>query len=209
MSSEQDTPRASAAALACLSDEVVSRIAVFVRQIQGSDPDLGRMQSIEATYKALSQLSLVSSVFRKAAQRELDRFLLFRTGAQVKNWLDYAGKRTPRHSTRQLTLFDRLPFREGDGPSCKWSHADLQSLFNTVVGVKAISILFFCQVSLPVDLLTGLRLSRESGTHVRVAAARSLLFSRRLPAQASSHSSSRARSRANSADRCTPSWNAW
>lgn len=209
MTTEQDTPGASAAALACLSDEVVSRIAVFVRQIEGSDPDLGRLQSIEATYKALSQLLLVSPVFRKAAQRELDRFLLFRTGAQVKNWLDYAGKRAPRHSTCQLILFDRLPFREGDGPSCKWSHADLQALFDTVVGVKVITILFFCQVSLPVDLLTGPQLSGESGTQVRVAAARSLVFSRRLHPQASSRSSSRVHSRANSADRCAPSWKAW
>ncbi|KWU44050.1 hypothetical protein RHOSPDRAFT_34479 [Rhodotorula sp. JG-1b] len=159
MSSEQDTPGASAAALACLSDEVVGRIVVFVRHIHASDPDLGHMQRIEATYKALSQLSLVAPTFRKAAQRELDRVLLFRTGAQVKNWLDYAGKRRPRHPTRRLVLYDRLPFREGGRPSCKWSHADLQSLFNTVVGVKAISILFFCQVALPVDLLTGPRLS--------------------------------------------------
>lgn len=210
MSSEQGTPGASAATLACLSDEVVSRIVVFVCLNQASDPDLGHIQSMEATYKALSQLSLVAPTFRMAAQREMNRFLLFRTGAQVKNWLDYAGKREPRHPTRQLTLFDTLPFREGDRPSCKWSHADLQSLFDAVVGVEAIAILFFCQVSLPVDLLAGPQLSGESETQVRVAAARSLkVFSRRLRAQASSRSSSRVHSRANSADRCTPSWNAW
>lgn len=205
MSPAEDSPGASAAALACLSDEVVSRIAVFVRLIYASDPDLGCLQSIEATYKPLSQLSLVAPTFRKAAQRGLDQFLLFRIGAQVKNWLDYAGERGPRNPTRQLTVFDTLPFREGDSPSCKWSYADLQSLFDTVVGVEAISILFFGQISLPVDLLTGPQLSGESETQDRVAAARSLVCSRRSCAQASSRSSSRVRSPANPADRCPPS----
>ncbi|GAA5988317.1 hypothetical protein JCM10908_002160 [Rhodotorula pacifica] len=150
---EQGAPAASAATLACLNDEIVSRIAVFFRQLHASDESYNNERAIQEPYKALSTLALVGLSFCRAAQRELNRFLLFRSGAQVQKWLDYAEQHESMYPTYQLVLVDELPFCEGDDPASKWPLSGLKALFNKVVGVKYLAIYFACQPSIPVELL--------------------------------------------------------
>lgn len=149
----------SAATLACLDSAIVGRLAVAFRHIHAPDQLDGRIEGIEAPYKALSTLAFVAPAFRVVAQRERNRFLVFRSGKQVHEWLDCVGERKVRHRTAQFVFFDTLPFREGDAPGCKWSYVALRSLFSKVVGVKAVSIFFFCQASILADLLSDFQLA--------------------------------------------------
>ncbi|GAA5868636.1 hypothetical protein JCM3774_003607 [Rhodotorula dairenensis] len=112
------SPTPSAAALACLDDQIVDRIALFFRQIHVPDQLEDKIEGIEAPYTALSTLALVARPFRRAAQREMNRVLLFRSGGVVS--LDLASplagnlSKPMRFQLQRLGIIDDCPSMRRD-----------------------------------------------------------------------------------------------